>query len=989
MTYQDALNEKSTLEKYGYAVPAEVLRVINEHESRMKSGCPIYNTLKAHSKFPVTKEKEECVEGTVNDLLADVPNANDPGLLLGKIQCGKTDTFENIIGLAFDRGIDITVVLTKGTNALVDQTIKRMRHDYRFFKPSDDLGAPATILIEDIMDNRKGFNRAQIESSKLIIVAKKEAKNLDYLIKIFSIINPWLKDKKVLIVDDEADFASRNYKSIRDTEILKSGKQKITKAFNLAKISQLIDEFRLIPHYCRYLQVTATPYCLFLQPDGNIEIQNGKALSFKPRFTRLVPVHNRYIGGKQYFVESADPDSMYSHLFHAVSEKCIHVLGHVDKRYLKSGIGSDNIIGLTYALVGYLMATAIRRLQKRAEGKNYKSSAILHANIDKDDHDWQKTLIDFMMRQIREYFCSSQHDVRLDFLIDSILNDFKESSKKAMSRGLISSKMPAKSDILKEVKRLFTDGDINIKIVNSDNDVNSLLDRDNGQLRLDASANIFIGGSILDRGITINNMLCFFYGRDPKKFQQDTVLQHARFYGARDLEDMAVTRLYTTDEIYRILRRMNELDEQLRQWLIDNASSTESRVPCVGFDKNIKPCAMSKIKPAKVVTIGGQKRFLPVGMNTGSKTAISKTIREIDQLITSSPNYKKQDKDGFFEMDLGRAMDILKLIDSTYTYKEEDEQIHKGDMREVKSVLYYAATKSDNKVWVIHRTGRNMSRIRENGGWIDAPDDGRTDIAPARLKATNRPVLMLIKQKGEKRNETIGIRPNGTPIQKNLGWNGAEFYWPVVMTQASMPNTLFAANQKENAVKVTEPASGTYKLDPRQTLNLTFKGDLFGRFGEVGDEFSLDDNVFETRGIRDTTAGKYLWREADGSIAINEYVDIDPKKWAGVYTFNDGIFPFILKDYKYLVLRSGPTDNPSRMIFELYPKEEWLIESSQEFDNNGFLIDCSDPSCRLITVTDTVTSDTGKERDTSNEDLCQWIIDFRIKKILDYIPAEE
>lgn len=48
---------------------------------------------------------------TVDALLADVENATDPGLLLGKIQCGKTDTFENIIGLAFDRGIDITIVL--------------------------------------------------------------------------------------------------------------------------------------------------------------------------------------------------------------------------------------------------------------------------------------------------------------------------------------------------------------------------------------------------------------------------------------------------------------------------------------------------------------------------------------------------------------------------------------------------------------------------------------------------------------------------------------------------------------------------------------------------------------------------------------------------------------------------------------------------------------------------------------------------------------
>lgn len=45
--------------------------------------------------------------------MEDGPQAAEPGLLLGKIQHGKTDTFEDIIGLAFDRGIDIAIILTK------------------------------------------------------------------------------------------------------------------------------------------------------------------------------------------------------------------------------------------------------------------------------------------------------------------------------------------------------------------------------------------------------------------------------------------------------------------------------------------------------------------------------------------------------------------------------------------------------------------------------------------------------------------------------------------------------------------------------------------------------------------------------------------------------------------------------------------------------------------------------------------------------------
>jgi hypothetical protein len=54
-----------------------------------------------------------------------------------------------------------------------------------------------------------------------------------------------------------------------------------------------------------------------------------------------------------------------------------------------------------------------------------------------------------------------------------------------------------------------------------------------GQLRLRTPLNIFIGGQILDRGITIANLIGFYYGRDPQRFQQDTVLQHSRMYGFR------------------------------------------------------------------------------------------------------------------------------------------------------------------------------------------------------------------------------------------------------------------------------------------------------------------------------------------------------------------------------------------------------------------------------------------------------------------------
>ena len=76
---------------------------------------------------------------------------------------------------------------------------------------------------------------------------------------------------------------------------------------------------------------------------------------------------------------------------------------------------------------------------------------------------------------------------------------------------------------------------------------------------------MFIGGQILDRGITINNLIAFYYGRNPNRFQQDTVLQHSRMYGARSTADLAVTRFYAPLHVHQLMRRIHEFDGALRE----------------------------------------------------------------------------------------------------------------------------------------------------------------------------------------------------------------------------------------------------------------------------------------------------------------------------------------------------------------------------------------------------------------------------------------
>lgn len=942
---------------------------------------PIWDTLRAHYPYgTMPQEKIDCVENTVKQLLEEGEHADEPGLLLGKIQCGKTDTFEDIIGLSFDKGVDIAIVITKGTKALVNQTIMRMKKDYKWFKASDSLDQRATINIYDIMDiGRAGLKQAKVESGKTVIVCKKQAQNLARLIELFETKSPFLKKKKVIIVDDEADFASRNYQNVKlEAKKDEDGNPLAqTTEVTMAKISQQIDDFRKVPEYCRYLQVTATPYCLYLQPQGELNLNGNIVKPFKPRFTSLVPTHSAYVGGQQYFVESANPDSMFSHLYHQLDQKCVDVLGHEDKRYLNSAVSSGNIYGLTYTLVAYFMATAVRRIQMKAEGKDYKTSAILHVEIDKKNHDWQKRVVERLIDSIKSAIVDEDHsDQRIWVAMERVYQDFLTSNEKGRNEGLISVTVPSQEDVLDEIRDIFSPKKHNyhVQMVNSDEEVDKLLDEECGELSLDCAANIFIGGNILDRGVTIKNMLCFFYGRDPKNFQQDTVLQHARMYGARSMEDMAVMRLHTTPLIYKILVRMNELDEQLRQWFIEGKDKLEPNAVFVGYDKNIKPCSSTKIKVSNALMLKPQKRILPVGFWTGGKTATKKAMEQIEKLITTSTNYNKQDADGLFEIEKETVIEIIKLIETTYVYDDKFyNKDRKNDIKELLCALEYCTDKSNGKIWALHRTNRNMNRLRENGGYIDAPDDGRTDLKPAREKAVDAPVIMFIQQNGEVCKDENG---------ENIGWNGAPFYWPVLVTQEKITPVMFALDQKSKGqTAVVDGSDFLEGIDPKDVLSLTYKGDLEDHFGAEGSEYEFGDCPWETRVLKQTTAGRYIQRDENGEWMINPEVELDEAHYHGVYTLNNEKFPFMVRPYKYMCLRNGRDARADAILMELFEPEKWDIFPIVDIDENGYLID-RDTKKPLINAKDTLISKDMNEKEFVDETIAQWEIDYPIKKVL-------
>jgi hypothetical protein len=111
-------------------------------------------------------DTKNCIENTVIKLLRNDTSVSRPGMLLGKIQSGKTRTFIGVIALAFDNGYDVSIILTKGTKALAQQTLRRLQTEFESFKDND------VIQIFDIMDLPDNLINYEL-NQKIVIVVKK------------------------------------------------------------------------------------------------------------------------------------------------------------------------------------------------------------------------------------------------------------------------------------------------------------------------------------------------------------------------------------------------------------------------------------------------------------------------------------------------------------------------------------------------------------------------------------------------------------------------------------------------------------------------------------------------------------------------------------------------------------------------------------------------------------------------------------------------
>jgi hypothetical protein len=694
---------------------------------------------------PLATETEVCSREIVEQLLARRTTNERPGMLLGRIQSGKTRAFVGAIAIAFDNGFDIAIVLTKGTVALTKQTVARLRSDL------SDSVQPRQVIVEDIRHLPEPLEQWE-QGRKLIFVCKKETRNLQKLRDVMLHTYPQFATRRILVIDDEADTASIGY-------------QQRGGALDLRVIPGHIDELRagLGDNAC-YLQVTATPQALYLQP-VDIELPGRDHVrQVRPIFTETVPIHDGYIGGRHYFELSRQPGSTESYLHVPFPQSELDALKEEDRSIfeIENVLTTPEIATLRRALVTFIVGGIIRQLQQTDIAQTAELySFIVHTATRTDTHRWQDRVARELIRQLQR----PENQQAIQPLIEEAYTDL------AASLTAEHLNAPTLERVMQNIPTALNS--MMVTTVNGLRDIEALLD-ESGQLRLRTPYNVFIGGQILDRGLTIDNLIGFYYGRAPQRAQEDTTLQHCRMYGSRPRADLAVTRFYATPGIYQRMLGIHEREEALWQTIARGEMDPDKVFLRADPTGQTQPCGLQKIAASRITTLRAGRELLPVGFSTAAQHTVQEAVRSLDAILEQYPRNGQP-----FDIRVDVAVEMIELarrmvhVDQGQTF---DWKAMKAAIR-LLAQQNPQANQRDRAVCLV-RAGVNYDKFRTDRGVqrLQNEPHGYRDPGSVRQAAGFSPGLILLRQTGN----------------VDAHWSGEPFYWPILVIPDDVQPRLFS-----------------------------------------------------------------------------------------------------------------------------------------------------------------------------------------------------
>ena len=377
-----------------------------------------------------------------------------------------------------------------------------------------------------------------------------------------------------LIIDDEADQASLNTRANRE-----DGSRSV--------INERISELRSFFEKNTYLQVTATPQALFLQDPKH---------SFRPKFTVLSHPGSDYVGGEDFFGNES---------------KLVKEFDLDDITSLAPGQQPSPTPHIPVSLRQALDMFMIGATFKRTRDADQNCSFLCHVSTRTSDHKH----IENVLRQYKSELSDGVRvrDAATIKRLRDAYNELVTTDSRLWEVGF---------ENLVEAIAFYSPG-IAVKLVNGQTDED---------VAVRSPFNLFVGGNKLGRGVTIKNLLVSYYGRNPKRPQADTVLQHARMYGYRR-KDIGLLRLFLPPELHVVFRAINKMEIGLRE-LIARSPGEEFRG--VYVESGVSPTRKNILAPGSIGVYSGGSNYNPAQIVRDG--TVLESTREIDKLLDGVSN---------------------------------------------------------------------------------------------------------------------------------------------------------------------------------------------------------------------------------------------------------------------------------------------------------------------------------------------------------------
>lgn len=491
----------------------------------------------------VSQLKNEC-ESIVN-LLPTIDDSNDRiGLVIGKVQSGKTSTFNGLIAAAIDLRYNVIIIVSGLKENLRVQTQKRFEADVvEVLQPADNTDYRKVNFIsltsvdrasQNLSPGNRIFGNLIGSNPPNIVygVYLKNGNNLRRLIKKIELTNQnSVRNIKALIIDDESDEATPNT----------SGDVN-----NPVTINRLLRQLRQSLNKATYLQFTATPF-------ANILNEMGDDTLYPRNFIHVLETPKKYFGPMQLF---GDPDLNeeepgYFDPLDAIREVPKIELTEITAINDSCNFENTNLSNFKDSLIWFFISTAIR--EKR--GNIDFSSMLIHTSGRISQH---KVLFEFT-RKIVESF-RTNHDLFIS---------------KCRDLWIVEKDRITVDDLV----RVFPDygvgffpdldfeefSDFLIPVLNK-----SVIRIDNGEADPDIRLNygnespkfqIAIGGNTLSRGLTLYGLTSCYFVRSVSNF--DTLMQMGRWFGYK-IGFETLPRIWTTVKLKDGFRNLVSMEIHLK-----------------------------------------------------------------------------------------------------------------------------------------------------------------------------------------------------------------------------------------------------------------------------------------------------------------------------------------------------------------------------------------------------------------------------------------